>query len=167
MYVGWVNQTLPDSSLEELSAELVLYTGRLVRAITRQAVGLSTQVPTASLRLLSQVDELGPVTIGALAAADRCSQPTMSAGVRTLCDRGWALKEPNPADARSSLVTLTGAGRTILAEARHERAAVVAARLRTDPHHDEQDLATAVAVLRGLLDQPDNTPQDDAPEGVA
>ena len=97
MYIGCVNQANPSRpSLEELSAELVLYTGRLVRAITRQAVGLSTQVPTASLRLLSQVDELGPVTIGALAAADRCSQPTMSAGVQTLCDRGWATQAAQP-----------------------------------------------------------------------
>jgi len=143
-------------TLEELSAELVLYTGRLVRAITRQSAGLAVDVPTAQLRLLSQVDELGPVTIGALAAADRCSQPTMSAGVQALCERGWADKSPNPADARSSLVTLTPAGRTVLTEARRERAAVVAARLRSDPRHDERDLATAVAVLRGLLDQPDN-----------
>ena len=130
--------------------------GRLVRAVTRHATGLSTAVPTASLRLLSQVDELGPVTIGALAAADRCSQPTMSAGVQALCERGWATKAPNPADARSSLVTLTPSGRTVLTEARRERAAVVAARFRSDPRHDERDLATAVAVLRGLLDQPDN-----------
>ena len=144
------------SSLEELSAELVLYTGRLVRAITRQSAGLAVDVPTAQLRLLSQVDELGPVTIGALAAADRCSQPTMSAGVQALCERGWADKTPNPADARSSLVTLTPAGRTVLTEARRERAAVVAARFRSDPRHDERDLATAVAVLRDLLDQPDN-----------
>jgi DNA-binding MarR family transcriptional regulator len=143
-------------TLEELSAELVLYTGRLVRAITRQSAGLAVDVPTAQLRLLSQVDELGPVTIGALATADRCSQPTMSAGVQALCERGWAEKAPNPADARSSLVSLTDAGRTVLTEARRERAAVVAARLRSDPRHDERDLATAVAVLRGLLDQPDN-----------
>ena len=143
-------------TLEELSAELVLYTGRLVRAITRQSAGLAVDVPTAQLRLLSQVDELGSVTIGALAAADRCSQPTMSAGVQGLCERGWAVKAPNPADARSSLVTLTPAGRTVLTEARRERAAVVAARFRSDPRHDERDLATAVAVLRDLLDQPDN-----------
>ena len=143
-------------TLEELSAELVLYTGRLVRAITRQCAGLAVDVPTAQLRLLSQVDEIGPVTIGALAAADRCSQPTMSAGVQVLCERGWAVKAPNPADARSSLVSLTDSGRTVLTEARRERAAVVAARLRADPRHDERDLATAVAVLRGLLDQPDN-----------
>lgn len=147
---------LPRPTLEELSAELVLYTGRLVRAVTRRSAGRSPDVPTASLRLLSQVDELGPVTIGALAAADRCSQPTMSAGVQTLCERGWAAKEPNPDDARSSLVTLTEAGRTVLAEARRARAAVVADRFRATRDHDEQDLATAVAVLRSLLEQPDD-----------
>jgi DNA-binding MarR family transcriptional regulator len=143
-------------TLEELSAELVLHTGRLVRAVTRHSVGLSTAVPTASLRLLSQVDELGPVTIGALATADRCSQPTMSAGVASLVDRGWASKRPHPDDARSSLVALTEAGRTVLVQARRERATVVADRLRADPLHDETDLATAVAVLRGLLDQTDS-----------
>ena len=136
-------------SVEKLSAELVLTAGRFVRAVTRRT---STDVPTAVLRLLSQLDELGPVTIGALARADRCSQPTMSTAVQNLCDRGWGAKTPNPADARSSLVELTDTGRTVLEQARRERAAVVAARLRLDPHHDEKDLATAVAVLRGFLD---------------
>jgi hypothetical protein len=61
-----------------------------------------------------------------------------------------------PAEPRDLLQRrLTDAGRAVLARARRERAAVVAARLRSDPHHDERDLATAVAVLRGLLDQPD------------
>jgi DNA-binding MarR family transcriptional regulator len=162
-----VSQAITDvGTLEELSSQLVLYTGRLVRAVTRASVGLSTEVPTASLRLLSQVDELGPVTIGALAAADRCSQPTMSAGVAALCERGWAAKTPNPQDARSSLVTLTDAGRSVLVQARRERAAVVADRLRADPRHDERDLATAVAVLRGLLDTPDDATTD-TPEGDA
>ena len=153
--IGCVSQsTAQRPPLEELSAELVLYTGRLTRAITRQAVGLTTSVPTASLRLLSQVDELGPVTIGALATADRCSQPTMSAGVAALVERGWATKTPNPVDARSSLVALTEPGRRVLVQARRERAGVVADRFRADPRHDERDLATAVAVLRGLLEQP-------------
>src|SRR3954471_17599505 len=117
---------------EELSAQLILHAGRLVRAVTRQAVGTSTEVPTASLRLLSQIDELGPVGIGALAVADRCSQPTMSAGVASLCTRGWATKEADSRDARATLVRLTREGRTVLDQARRERAAVVAARLRRD-----------------------------------
>jgi DNA-binding MarR family transcriptional regulator len=156
-----------DPTTEELSAQLMLYAGRLVRAVTRQAVGTSTEVPTASLRLLSQIDELGPVGIGVLAVADRCSQPTMSAGVRYLCRRGWAAKQTNPQDARSTLVTLTEEGRRVLEQARRERAAVIAARLRTDPRHDQEDLATAVAVLRGLLEQPSPTATDSREEGTA
>jgi DNA-binding MarR family transcriptional regulator len=89
----------------------------------------------------------------------------MSAGVQVLCDRGWAVKRPNPADARSSLVSLTDRGRTVLAEARRERAEVVAARLRSDPRHTESDLATAVAVLRRLLE--DTATHTDHREGTA
>jgi len=141
--------------LEELSAELALATGRLNRAITREARGPALDVPTASLRLLSQVDELEPVTIGALATADRCSQPTMSAGVTSLVERGWATKVPNPDDARSSLVSLTDQGRSVLAGARRARATVLADRFAALPHHDVQDLATAVAVIKALLDTTD------------
>jgi DNA-binding MarR family transcriptional regulator len=148
-----VSQASPDRpSLDRLSAELVVYAGRLVRAVSRRA---TRDVPAAALRLLSQVDELGPSTIGHLAEADRCSQPTMSNAVQSLVDKGWARKLPNPADARSSLVELTGEGRAVLAAARRRHAAVVAERLRADPHHDEQDLATAVAVLKGLLETTD------------
>jgi DNA-binding MarR family transcriptional regulator len=148
-----VNQQTVSPDLEELSAELVQCLGRLTRTITRESVGLSTSVAAASLRLLSQIDELEPVSIGALAVADHCSQPTMSAGISGLVESGWATKRPNPADARSHLVTLTGDGRRVLRQARRERAAVVATRLRADTRHDEHDLATTVSVLRGLLEQ--------------
>ncbi len=79
----------------------------------------------------------------------------MSAGVAALVERGWAGKRPHPQDARSSLVALTDEGRSVLAQARRERAAVVADRLRADTRHDERDLATTVSVLRGLLEQHD------------
>ena len=137
-------------NLEQLSAELVVYAGRLVRAVSRRT---SPDVPAATMRLLSQVEELEPITIGHLAQADRCSQPTMSSSVQNLVDKGWAAKQPNPADARSSLVHLTDAGREALATTRRKNAEVVAARLEADPQHDVHDLETAVALLRGLLDQ--------------
>ena len=55
-----------------VSSELVTYAARLVRVVGRQASGDSA----ASLRLLSQLDELGPSTVTDLAKADRTSQPT-------------------------------------------------------------------------------------------
>jgi DNA-binding MarR family transcriptional regulator len=148
-----VSQQADEPDLEALSAELVLSLGRLNRAIGRETSGPAASVPNASLRLLAQVEELGPVSIGGLARADHCSQPTMSVAVTSLVERGWATKTPNPDDARSSLVALTDQGREVLGTARAERAAVVMARHRADRHHDSGDLATAVAVLRGLLEQ--------------
>jgi DNA-binding MarR family transcriptional regulator len=138
------------SDLERLSAELAMYAGRLVRAVTRRTAG---DVPAASLRLLSQLEELGPVTVGQLALADRCSQPTMSNAVQYLTEKGWAVKQPNPEDARSSLVALTDDGRAVLTRARRRNAAVIADRLRADREHDLADLATAVSLIKRLLDE--------------
>ncbi len=137
-------------TVDQLSAELVVYAGRLVRAVSRLT---NQELPAATLRLLSQIDELGPSTIGHLAQADRCRQPTMSSAVQHLVEKGWADKQPNPDDARSSVVHLTDEGRAVLTATRRRNAAAVAARLRRDPHHDHDDLATAVALLKGLLDQ--------------
>ncbi|MGZ4427508.1 MAG: MarR family winged helix-turn-helix transcriptional regulator [Oryzihumus sp.] len=144
-----------NAELERLSMELTTYTGRLVRAIARRG---SSEVPAASLRLLSQLDERGPVSIGQLAQWDRCSQPTMSNAVGKLTARGWAVKVPHPSDARSSLVELTDDGRAVLGRARRRNAAVIAERLRADPDHDVADLAVAVSLIKGLLDEhPDET----------
>lgn len=134
--------------------------GRFVRQL-RRATG-TDDVPTPTLRLLATVDELAPVSIGTLAEADRCSQPTMSSAVRGLVERGWVAKRPNPDDARSSLVDLTPDGAQVLAAARARMAEHVAARLRAYPDLDERDLATAVRVLRALLDEPTPTQEGTA-----
>jgi DNA-binding MarR family transcriptional regulator len=143
-----VSETTPDR--ERLAGALVTYSARLVRAVSRQT---AQDIPAATLRLLSQLEELGPVGVSQLAAADRCSQPTMSAAVKNLTDKGWATKEANPADARSCLVTLTTEGLATLDEARRRNAAAVAERLAGDPRHTEADLASAVTLIQHLLEQ--------------
>ncbi|SDC18343.1 DNA-binding transcriptional regulator, MarR family [Nocardioides lianchengensis] len=130
----------------DLASDLVTYAARLVRAVRRSA-----ELP-AGLRLLSILDELGPSTVTALAAADRTSQPTTTAAVRDLLARDLVDKQPHPDDARSSLVGLTDAGRTELARVRRRNGEAVAARLDALDRHSPEDLATAVAVLRSVLD---------------
>lgn len=134
----------------DLASDLVTYAARLVRAVRRNA-----ELP-AGARLLSILDELGASTVTALAAADRTSQPTTTGAVRDLVERGLAAKQPHPDDARSSLIDLTEAGRAELARIRRRSGEAVAARLDAHPTHTNEDLATAVAVLRDLLD---TTPQ--------
>ena len=132
------------SDLEQQSSELVVQAARLVRAVRRR-VG-----QPAGIRILALLDELGPLGVTALAEADRSSQPTVSGALRHLVEEGWVAKEPDPRDARRSLVRLTAKGRQRLADARRDNGAAVAERLaRTG--HSADDVAHAVAVLRAVM----------------
>lgn len=139
------------SDVESLSSDLTVHAARLVRLVRRE------HAPSAGSRVLSILDETGPLGITALAQVDRCSQPTMTGQVNQLVEVGWVTKEPHPADARSSLVHLTEGGRAELARIRQLSAALVSERLarRTDLSTD--DLATAVAVLRAVLEPTEGT----------
>lgn len=131
----------------ELAGELVTQAARLVRAVRRQL-----ELPAAT-RIVSLLDEHGPVGISHLAELDRSSQPTMSNAVAQLVAQGWATKEPHPDDARSTVVTLTDAGRAELSRVRTRNGERVAELVAAHPTLDREDLATAVAVLRGILQE--------------
>ncbi|MDX6324206.1 MAG: hypothetical protein QOK15_560 [Nocardioidaceae bacterium] len=133
------------STSSRSGAELVMYAARLVRVIGR-AAALDSPV---TLRLLSQLDELGPVSITELARADRTTQPTISTAVRALEQRGLVTRTANEQDARSSTLALTVAGREELAAAR-ERHAEVLADLVATHGVEPAALQNAVDVLRRL-----------------
>jgi DNA-binding MarR family transcriptional regulator len=86
-----------------------------------------------------------------LARLDNCAQPTMSAAVSSLVKNGLAAKQANPDDARGMVVTLTDAGRQELVDRRTVFGATVLEHL-VAAGHTEAELATAVALLRDLLD---------------
>jgi DNA-binding MarR family transcriptional regulator len=144
--VDVVNQSAVTDAMQSLSNELVVLTARLVRDVRRN----NSEVPAASTRLLSLLDELGPSTVGALAAADRCSQPTMTGLVNGLVEKSWLERTPHPEDARSSLVSMTALGRELLAGVRRRNAALVAERIEASGHSAD-DLATAVSVLSDIV----------------
>lgn len=135
-----------NQDVHQLSNDLVVLSARLVREVRRNTADL----PAASTRLLSMLDELGPSTVGALAQADRCSQPTMTGIVNGLVAKGWVQREPHPDDARSSLISMTGVGHRLLTSVRDRNALLVAERIAASGRSPEE-LATAVAVLSDLL----------------
>ena len=110
-------------------------------------------VGTLTLRYCSR-NTLGQCLggVGRLAEYDRTSQPTMSGAVATLVDRGWVTKEPDASDARATLVTLTVAGRHALAIVRERSAASVSRAIREHPTLTPEDLASAITVLREVLE---------------
>ncbi len=136
---------MDNDDAHRLSNELVVLSGRLVREVRRS----TSEVSAAGFRLLALLDEIGPSSIGALAEADRCTQPTMSGLVKGLVVRGWADRRPHPTDARSTVVDLTDLGRSVLADLRSRNAAVMAQRV-ADSGHSLADLSAAVRLLRDV-----------------
>ena len=139
--------------VRRLSNDLLVLSARLVRDVRRH----NSDHPAASTRLMSLLDELGPSTIGTLASADRCSQPTMTGLVNGLVERGWLQRTPHPDDARAQLVSMTEQGRSVLSDVRRRNADLVAERIASTGRSPE-DLAIAVAVLADLLTPPALSP---------
>lgn len=135
----------------ELASDLVVHASRLLRAVRREL-----ELP-AGTRIISLLEEQGPLSITRLADLDRCSQPTMSALVAQLVEQGLATKTPNPADARGTVITLSDAGRDELGRVRRRHGERVAALVAAHPDLTTEDLATAVAVLRGVLQEGSNS----------
>ena len=138
-------QLLPSATTLDLSSDLVVYAARLMRLVRR-----TLELP-ASVRVLTILDAVGPLGITDLARADGCSQPTMSAQIAQLAESGLVTKEPNPTDARASLVALSDAGRADLADVRDRISRLIAERLESH-HRTEAELESAVAVLRDLVE---------------
>ncbi len=133
---------------DELGNSVLRSAARLTRWASRNA---SFDVPMAQTRLLALVEELAPARISALAAADHCSQPTMSSQLQRVEAEGWTERIPDPVDARASLISLTSEGRQALDRARQAR------RKALSPAVDQLDapalarLQVAVEALDDLL----------------
>ncbi|QDC08231.1 winged helix-turn-helix transcriptional regulator [Oceanicola sp. D3] len=79
---------------------------------------IDPRMPAASLPLLAFLDGPEPRPIGDIAAALGTAQPGVTRAVTRLSTLGLTATAPSPQDARLRLVSLTPAGRTLLAEAR-------------------------------------------------
>jgi DNA-binding MarR family transcriptional regulator len=143
-----------------LAADLVTQAARLVRAIRRR------HELSAGVRVLSVLDEQGPLTVTQLAAAYSSSQPTMTGLVNQLLAQGWATKVPHPTDTRAALVTPTTAGIAELARVRRATGETVAALIARHPTLTIDELQTAVTVLRALLADPSEDTEDEEDTGT-
>ncbi|MFT4083045.1 MAG: MarR family transcriptional regulator [Nocardioides sp.] len=128
-----------------MTSDLIVYAARLMRTMNR-SLDLS-----AGVRVLAILEQTGPLGVTELAQLDNCSQPTMSAQVAQLFDAGLVARTRNPVDARSSVISLTEAGRAELAATRERISADVAQRLATTERTPEE-IEAAVSVLRDLVE---------------
>jgi DNA-binding MarR family transcriptional regulator len=134
-----------------LPARLRLAIGRLNRRIR---VDSAAVLPPLQTSVLVTLEEHEPLRLSELARREAVTPPTMSRVLAALDDAGLLVRTPDPQDARSALVELSPAGRSMIEQLRTERTAVLAERLaRLAPQHREA-LAAAVPALEALVAMP-------------
>ena len=127
---------------EDPALDLVIALHRLTRSL-RQA-GREPSVPPSQLVVLAGLRINGPSRISEIAAQVPCSQPTATALVATLDERGLVRRAPDPDDGRAVRVDITEAGARVLSSIAHGEAGELAGRL------DELSAADAALVVSAI-----------------
>jgi len=102
--------------VQPLAGELRVIAGRLMRRL-RAEHGF----PLSHGSVIGRLDRDGTTSIGALANAERVRPQSMTQTVADLEADGLVERRPDPGDGRRTLIDLTEAGRTRLAEDRAKR----------------------------------------------
>lgn len=136
--------------LHQLAVELLVTSARFTRLAARNACA---DVPAALWRTLAQLDERGPLSVGDLAAAEHVSQPTATALVQRLAERGWVVRATAVSDARVSMIRISPEGWAVLQHQRVDAAAGIVPVLAAMDEETLHDLQAGLAGLRLALRQ--------------
>lgn len=123
---GSGTQRHAEAAVSETAERLRHAVSRLARMLRQQDEGGLGATSTAAL---ASVKNLGPMTIGELAAREQVAPPTMTKVVEKLESHGFITRQVDPKDRRVSRLTVTAAGRKHLDATRVRRTRWLASRL--------------------------------------
>jgi DNA-binding MarR family transcriptional regulator len=133
----------------ELASHLRIAVARTARRLRQESgTGLSPSLTAA----LATIERHGPLTPSELAARERVQRPTVTRIALRLEEAGLAARAADPGDRRSSLITVTAAGRELLDAARTRKDAFLSERLEALDAEDRATLARAAALLEDMLE---------------
>jgi DNA-binding MarR family transcriptional regulator len=139
----------PPAATHDLADRLHSSAIHLLRRLRREddASGL----PAPQLSALSVIVFAGPVTLGALAAAEQVRPPTITRLVDKLEAAGLVDRIADSIDRRISRVEATAKGVKLLHDGRRRRVASLAASRRELPADERSALAKAVPILERVV----------------
>src|SRR5215216_4333900 len=137
------------TSEQELASHLRHAIARSARRLRQEA---GTELSASLTAALATIERHGPLTPSELAARERVQRPTITRLAIRLEELGLVARAADPGDRRSSLITVTPAGRALLATARTRKDAFLSERLDELDAADRATLERAAALLEGMLE---------------
>ncbi|MGW5331573.1 MarR family winged helix-turn-helix transcriptional regulator [Streptomyces bauhiniae] len=138
-----------DQEFLALERELTVLLRRARASQGEMAREVHPDLEPAAYGLLIRLDEQGGRRATELAAYIGVGKATMSRQLRALEDLGLIAREPDPADGRAWLVTLTDEGRGRVGRVREARRARYVSQLA---HWDRREVAELARLLHQLND---------------
>jgi DNA-binding MarR family transcriptional regulator len=108
-------------------------------------------VSLAAARILGRLSDRGPIRISDIAALEHSSQPTITNHVKRLELAGLVQREPDPSDARASLIELTAQGHNQVSRLRHLLGVNVEPHLTRLSNRDLQALEAGFKVMKRII----------------
>ena len=142
-------KTVVPSEQSEVASRLRLAIVRIARRMRQEAGGDLSASQTAAL---ATIERRGPLTPSELAQYERIQRPTATRVLARLEEAGLVTRAADPADGRSSLVSLSRDGRALLERVRTRKDAFLAQRLDRLDTADRATLERAADILERLLE---------------
>jgi DNA-binding MarR family transcriptional regulator len=120
--------------------------------VRQEALSGGDDLTASLLAALATIEDLGPITLGELAAVEQVQPPSMTRIVARLEEHGLAVRQIDPKDRRIARVQITDAGRETLARSRTRKDAFLARRVARLSADERAALAGALPVLQALID---------------
>jgi DNA-binding MarR family transcriptional regulator len=139
-----------DTSLTDSAARLRLAIVRTARRLRQEAATEASGLTPTSTAALATIDRFGPLTPSELAEIERVKRPTVTRTLGCLEREGLVERTADPADGRSSLVSVNAAGRERLRRLRGRKNAYLARRMRDLSADEVETLERAAEILERM-----------------
>jgi DNA-binding MarR family transcriptional regulator len=139
--------TKSDIDIAPLASELRVVLGQLLRRLRAEH-----RFPISQGSVLGRLDREVAQSVSDLALAERVRPQSMAQTVSDLEGDGLVERNPDPADGRRALVSLTEVGRAALEADRRHREGWLVKAIEALPPEDQATLGDSVPLLRRLAD---------------
>jgi DNA-binding MarR family transcriptional regulator len=143
-------ESIKDIPLSERAARLRIAIVRTARRLRQEAAAETTGLTPTSLAALATIERHGPLTPSEIAEIERVKRPTITRTLGCLEREGLIDRAADPADGRSSLVSVNGAGRERLRRLRSRKNAYLARRMRDLSADEVETLERAAEILERM-----------------